>query len=456
MNLNRRTPTLTVVSGLTICSLLLLNACSSSLGDEGGAMGGADGKGVNDASGGTSGQGASSGSMGAAAGSGEGASSATGAQGSGASSGAGGTRTLPTDITFSYDPTNDASPTTCTDLKIESREVFLDMFVILDKSGSMTKGAVVDGNNTGNNDSGGYCDIGEANVGSRWCNSINSLYGFFDDPAQLETGVSYGEFHSGSCDAFSMDVPFGILQQSGVQLAAVRTAMNDDDPRSGTNTEGAVDTLIAETGSHMPTGTRKTVAILITDGDPSSTCRKLNNDPDEDVVQNVIEHFTELNGLLKDNLTNNGVPTFIIGMDGVNSDRLETLAAGAGATPHANCLADDTNPLCSYYSVGNGDPAAFQLALGDIRGAVLGCEYVLPKSDVGLANISSLEVLFTPNNGATQLPLARVTAENDCTSAQEYWVDFSGSDPIVHLCPATCDTRGTGASVDISLQCEGS
>jgi hypothetical protein len=405
----------------------------------------ASGAGAPGASGNASGGGSSAGSgggVGAGGASGSGAASASGGvpdPGDGglddASAGSGSGGSLPTGIEFEYDPSKDLVPDACASVEIDAEEVFLDIFVILDQSGSMTQPL-------GNNDSDGYCDIGDPNVGSRWCNAINAMYSFFADPTTVGTGVSYAEFEDTGCDAFAMDVPFGILEagDGNGQLSSLVNAMNDDDPGGATNTEGAIKTLIAETSAHVPTGTRKTIGILITDGAPNG-CE---------------EDLQVLNTLLTTHYVDNGIPTFIIGMDGVSADNLDALATGAGAEVHTDyCIAPD--PECSYYSVGNGDPQAFIAALESIRKSVLGCEYQVPSASVGVGNLDTLDVRFKPSATDAALNLDRVDDEAACSTASEFWVDFNaGADPIVKLCPATCDLRGDGASIDIALTCEGS
>jgi hypothetical protein len=97
-------------------------------------------------------------------------------------------------------------------------------------------------------------------------------------------------------------------------------------------------------------------------------------------------------------------------------------------------------------------------ALESIRKAVVGCEFTVPSADVGIENLSTLDVQFTPDVGEPAVGLTRVDQEADCSSnGDDYWVDFpAGEDPVIKLCEATCDSRGDGASVDISLKCEGS
>jgi len=379
------------------------------------------------------------GQAGSGNGDGSGAAASSGGSGNSGNNGTGGL-SLPDDIEFEYDPSKDLEPETCADVQIDSEEVFLDMFVILDKSLSM----------------GDDCDVGDTDD-SRWCNSINALHGFFADPTTAGTGVSFGTFSGNSCSAFTPGVGFDLLETGDANghLEDLEDYLNGQSPTGYTNTEAAVETLIAQTvpESHTPSGTRRTISVLITDGAPTR-CPDMENDDDD-------AHLTELaslNDLLVAHYTDTGVPTFIIGMDDpqIQANKLETLAAGAGAELHTNyCLSGDSD--CSYYSVpSDGDKQVFLDALESIRGSVLGCEYVVPSSQVGIADLDTLDVQFTPATGETALGLTRVADEASCSSASEFFVDLSGDDPVVKLCPATCDLRGEGASVDISLKCEGS
>ena len=366
-----------------------------------------------------------------------------GATTGGSGNGSGGL-SLPDDIEFEYDPTKDMEPETCADVEISSEEIFLDIFVILDRSGSMTRKPDPDGSGGspgfGDNDSRGYCDIGETNVGSRWCNAINSLYGFFTDPTTVGTGFSYGEFSDSGCGAFDMDTEFGIIEDGDpTEIDNLVVELNDNNPAGSTNTEGALDTLIAETGSHTPSGTRRTIGILITDGDP--------NGCEEDI--------DDLNTLIANHYTATGIPTYIIGMTGADEDNLEGMAVGAGAEPHAD-YCDPNHATCSYYTVGDGDPAAFIAALDSIRESELGCEYAVPNAEIGVGNLDTLDVQFTPAAGEDAIGLTRVGNDTNCTDDDQYYVELGAEDSIIKLCPGTCELRGDGASVDISLKCEGS
>ncbi len=422
------------------CSLVaLVVAC-------GGAAGVGSDSGETDASLGGSGAKAGSGSSGAGASantgsSANGANSGTGGDGGGgAASGTGG-RSFPDD-SFDYDPSLDADPTSCVTESIGTERLPVDMFIMLDRSGSMTQPY-------GNNDSDGYCDVDDVDWqdnGSRWCNAINALADFLGATSSVGLGVAYSEFRgngpSGCNAASSMSVPFGVIEEgdaSGI-IADVVDEMNDDNPDGGTPTEFAIKTLMERTldWRDSPSNTRDVpiVALLITDGSPSSdNC----NDDRDALNAMMIEHFTDT-----------GIPFYLIGMDGVSAANLDQLATGAGASPHTDfCIDGDAE--CSYYSVGNGDPNTFIAALAEIQEAVMGCSFGIPSNGSGLVDLETADVVFVESNGSPAETLAQVGNLAACNSSSQYYVDGE----TIQLCPDTCDRVGGDSSVTIDIKCAG-
>ena len=134
-----------IIGTSLVCGALFAQACGST-GEESDSSSGSgasdSGSGASDsgsgADGSMGGDDSGSGSSMGGAGNGSGASS-SGGSGAGASDVPGDTDGdgLPDDISFTYDPTQDQDAETCADVSISSEEVFLDMFLILDSSGSM-------------------------------------------------------------------------------------------------------------------------------------------------------------------------------------------------------------------------------------------------------------------------------------------------------------------------------
>lgn len=449
--------TLLLISTLSL-GVALVAACSS--GDDTAPDDGDDSQRDSGGSGGTSG------STGLGSGSGSGSGGVTSGGGGTVSSGgagpildfpAGGEGPgwlvePPDDLVFDYDPSLDADPEECVAIQVEPQPVLLDMFLVLDRSGSMDAPFA--------EDSGlGDCNVGQAKA-SRWCNAVNAIHGFAADSSSVNMGFAYADFAFSPCEGFDMELPFDYIEAADANghVAALGAALNAASPGSGTNTAGAVHTLIAQTAAHQPLPHRRTIGILITDGEPY-----LQPEPPQFAWQEqacevesatVSAHLTDLNEELADHFDATGIPTFIMGMDGVDAAPLELLASGAGAPAHSShCISGSS---CHYYSVGSGQAAVFLAALESIRRSVVGCEFALPDSQVGLTDLGSLEVLFTPDSGDVALTLTQRVSEAACGGGSDYWLDLTSSTPVVKLCPATCALRGESPTIDISVSCEGS
>ena len=101
------------------------------------------------------------------------------------------------------------------------------------------------------------------------------------------------------------------------------------------------------------------IGVLITDGD-ATNCDTNNS---------------RLAGIIADHLTNTGLRTFIIGMEGASEGKLEELAIAGGADPHSDFCGSLTPP-CHYWNVGDGSGAVLANALQAIsqQAVPLPCE----------------------------------------------------------------------------------
>lgn len=323
----------------------------------------------------------------------------------------------------------------CLPQRLPSSAELLDLFILLDQSGSMDAGGTFSD-----------CSIGESADGSRWCNATTALYGFFVDPGSEGMGVAYSEFNNSGCEPFaSMDVPLGIIGgdfQGDEHLARLYEALTDDEPQAATATEGAVRTLTDQTHSYSPESERQAVAILITDGSPTACV-------DVDAETEALE----LNGLLVEHFHDRGVPSFIIGMDGADAELLENLAEGAGSRPHSvHCLPMHT--VCSYYSVGSGEPEVFTEALNAIRSEAVSCSFVVARKDVEDWPLAGWKLSLVLDEDSTPELLGPVSGIEACTGEDEYWVELpSTGTATVQLCPSTCERRTEDSSVELVLGC---
>ncbi|MCC6217195.1 MAG: VWA domain-containing protein [Polyangiaceae bacterium] len=423
-------------------AIALSTSCSSDPGTEAVGTGafGAVGNGGTSAAAGAGGQaGGSSGSSGAsgagAGGAGGGAAGAGGAGGGSAGSGGGiatgGTGGSipdagPPDVQFPYDAgSTEAATEACATASAEAQPVLLDMYIILDSSGSMD-----------DPQTNGDCNVGDT-TNSKWCKAINALHGFFAAPTSVGMGVALHFFASTGCSALA--TPAVPLQDLPGHLTQLDNAMNATGPNGGTNMEGALEGLRDYTAANQRPG-RRIIGILVTDGDPSGCETSIGT----------------LDNIGDNHYLNTGIPTFIVGMTGATFSSLENLADGAGAAPHTNFCGGSYSP-CHFYNVGNGDAAAFISALQSIQASAIGCDYQMPTSSGGVINPANISVEYLSGGNPPPQQIPRVNDASACGAGGWYY-DNNASPQRILLCPATCGVvqADNAAKINVQLGCLGS
>ncbi len=387
-----------VLFGVLGCAAMLAPpACSSASGGSGGGAGGS------------------------AAGGGVGATGAIG--GTGAGGGAGGL------------------PAGCASEKYTGELVPADMFVMLDRSGSM-------------NDSG------------KWGAVTKAINDFVQLPNLSKLGMGIAFFPTKpavppptapctsdiDCGAYGPCIP-GFNQCNGalapndscvapdyakpaVPIAdlpgvgsAIATAISGQSP-GGDSTpaapalEGAIDYAQSWAAQHTD---RVVIVVFATDGEPT------NCNPNR--VDTVAARAKEgLDGTPS-------VKTFVIGV----GQELTTLnlIAKEGGTDKAVLV-----------STGNA-AQEFLAALNKIRGAI-GCQYLIPKPATGDPDYGKVNVAFTPNGGAQEV-YPKVNDASGCVGQKAWYYDNPSSPTQIVLCPAACDqvenTQGGGVT-EVVLGCK--
>ena len=166
-----------------------------------------------------------------------------------------------------------------------------------------------------------------------------------------------------------------------------------------------------------------TIVVLATDGYPT------------DCADNEIENVVSI---AEGGLQSKGIRTFVIGIGQL--DDLNAIAK-AGGTDKAILVGQ------------GGDPGGeFLAALDQIRGSV-GCIYKLPVPESGTPDPDLLNVAYTPD-GSDQEIYPRVDGESDCGGDKGWYYDDSDNPSKIYLCPSSCDeVQHTPGKVQIVMGC---
>jgi hypothetical protein len=210
----------------------------------------------------------------------------------------------------------------------------------------------------------------------------------------------------------------------------------------GTHIEGALRGMAEYTTSHRTLG-REMIGVLMTDGDPNGC---------ETNVRTLAQ-------LVSDHLADDGIRTFIIGMQGATDANLERLAAAGGAEAHDDFCGDQSQP-CHFWNVGDGSGDAIASALHAIieQASPLPCQYEVaglnPPAGETL-DYGKVNVTFTDDTGS-QL-IGRVPSSSQCPDDQAAWYydDPSAPDTLL-LCPETCTmvtSAAEGARLNVVVGC---
>ncbi len=405
--------------------------CRSGLcvGEDAGGSG--SGGGGNSGLAGSSGSGGSSGSSGSSGSGGTGTAGNAGAGGNGGTGGHGGTGGI--GGTGGEGGTGEQ----CAAEFFEPELAPLDMFILLDRSGSMegskwgaVKAAVSDFVNT---PADGHVGVGlgffpprltSAGSGAATCEEDADCLGF--GPCTEE--LFFGKTCKGdTCDPTGYAtpvVPFQALPGAAtpVQNALASTSTGGNTPMTPA-LQGSIQyglANLAANPSHL------TTIILVSDGLPEGCSGS-------DTVAAVAD--VAAIGLAAD------IRTFVVGI----GDQLANFndIAIAGGTAPALIIGAGAN-------VSN----ALQEKLEEIR-ADVGCIFGVPVPGQGeIHDYDSLDVSFTPS-GAQRQSVNRVAGEAQCGMARGYYLDDPVNPTTITLCPEVCDeVQQVSGELAFALGCE--
>lgn len=383
----------------------------------------------------------------------------SGATSSGASGGSSGTASsggldssIP-DATFQYDAPLKPDSDACAETTVVATLKRLDMYVMLDRSGSMN--FPYKEPNGMNQEAKGDCNVGQAlNPNSLWCKTINALSSYFKssqasgDAAALQ--VFFTEPPSAACDGIvysSSAVPGGTTGYTTLPSSAFDSFLNGVKPDYSTPTEAAVKGIIQFTSRPgNQRSNRKTIGILITDGVPAFC----DTNP------------TNISNLLQTHFTNTSIPTFVIGMTGADFGTIEAIATGGNAPLHGDTVGgigdacgNGAGP-CRHFNIGDGNNNALATALESVRGLAIACQYDMPVAPIGVVNPNDVNVEYLQNGALPAKKLTRVTNAGACV-ADGWYYDNNTAPTVIQLCPAQCSAvqGDQNAKVNVSLGCLG-
>jgi hypothetical protein len=333
----------------------------------------------------------------------------------------------------------------CAGTRIVAERRPLDIYLMLDQSGSMTD---------------------PVSGGTKWDAVSAAIATFVQQPAALGIGVGLQYFPlkvasvcptscatnadcgvcgpcflgngpglcmnvgTDSCLATDYATPEVPIEALPAAAAATLTSLLWHVPAGATPTsaalQGAVDyatTWAAANPDHV------TIVLLATDGDPTECDTDLNH----------------INAIAA--TASAGSPpvlTFVIGV-GSSLSALNGIAA-AGETSAA-FLVDTSEDVTLQ----------FLAALNNIQAQALGCTYTIPQPSQGDLNYEQVNVEYTPGGGGAVDAFPKVSDLAACPPNSDGWYyDDNALPEEIILCPATCDkvSADLGGRIDIVLGCD--
>jgi hypothetical protein len=336
----------------------------------------------------------------------------------------------------------------CVGVTTEAKKLPLDMYVIVDQSGSMLE---------------------QAGPKTRWQHVVDALTGFVSQsPATDGIGLALQYFPltlvgdpcvacsdmacCQACGANSTSCINGVCTCSSTSAVSCNAGDYAAPEVPMTTLPAAAPLIVGSLAQHTPSGgtptkpalagalaymqpwaaahpLAKSVVVLATDGVPSGC------------VGNDIAAVAGLAGSAAN--ANPPVLTFVVGV-GSETQALDAVAQ-AGGTGSAFVV-----------DVGGDVTQDFVDAMNAIREAVVACEYLIPEpADGSMVDFDLVNVSLTPSAGAP-ITVPQVGGEAACGAAGGWYYDAPVAPTKLLLCPATCDAleADAGAKLDVVLGCK--
>ncbi len=304
-----------------------------------------------------------------------------------------------------------AGGTDCVAEDIKGQLTPIDIFIMLDRSGSM------DASTSGTD---------------RWGQVTKAIKAFVSAPVIGEVGVGIDFFpeqglFTDYCDAnFYANPSVGVAPLPGV-AQSIKNAINQTGPNGGTPLAEALEGAVtyAKKVKAAKAG-HEVVILLATDGAPEGCNTRMS----------AVEAQAKSG-------VNAGIKTFVIGV-GDDAPNLDAVAKAGGTG--AALRADD----------GSDIGALFQAKLDEIRGTVA-CRFQIPTPTDGKElDYDKVAVNFTPEGGATeQFGRTQSKTAAECGDNLAFHYDDPVNPKVIILCPKACErVQGDKGVVNVALGCK--
>ncbi|MCA9625879.1 MAG: hypothetical protein KC731_42945 [Myxococcales bacterium] len=244
-------------------------------------------------------------------------------------------------------------------------------------------------------------------------------------------GICMGALDTDSCNVADYATPdVAIAPLPGV-ATAITASMAAHSPTGGTPTAPALQGAIDHATAHaMANPSHVVLVVLATDGDPTSC-----TPTDIPGIQAIAAAgFNASPSIL----------TFVIGVGNLQAN-LDAIAQSGGSNA---AFIVDTNQNVEQQ---------FLDALEQIKGTALGCAYAIPVPTMGNPDFNQVNVEWTPPGGDPQI-IPKVTDPSACPPNGPGWYYNDAQNPTqILLCPYSCnevEMASEGGQVRIVLGCE--
>lgn len=314
---------------------------------------------------------------------------------------------------------NDSSDEVCASDVIETTLAPVNLFLMVDRSGSMSQN-------------------------NKWRQAVSGLKAFLKDPETAGLRVALRFFSDDepmagctmqgcSIDACAeplvrVDALVADAGELDAQEVKLVDALDHTFPRSGLGTPiypalgGALQWASTYRTEHP---SERTVVVLVTDGEPNG-CN---------------QDIGDISALAAQAAANFEISTYAIGLEGSNEAQLDRIAS-AGHTTRGIFIGANTNAESELLR-----------ALNTIRGQTMSCDFALPVSTSGkAADPNHVNVNLSSPDGS--VGLFRVDSAADCVGGRAAWYYDNPTAPSrIHLCPSACEAAGQVADIDVAMGC---